>query len=76
MNRLRPVERNHYLLLQLGIRNFYELGVLNFELGIVLGFACDLELNIFELLWNANYQKLSINLPRILFSSTYIFIFA
>ena len=43
------MERNHYLLLQLGIRNFYELGVLNFELGIVLGFACDLELNNFEL---------------------------
>ena len=76
MNRLAPVERNHYLLLQFGIRSFYELGILNFELGVVLGFACDLELNIFELLWNANFQKLSINLPRILFSSTYIFIFA
>ena len=49
MNRLAPVERNHYLLLELGITSFYELGILNFELGVVLGFACDLELNIFEL---------------------------
>ena len=57
MNRLEPVERNHYLLLQLGIRSFYELGILNFELGVVLGFACDLELNNFEFAHNSCFGK-------------------
>ena len=57
MNRLLSVERNHYLLLQLGVRSFYELGVLNSELGIVLGFACDLELNIFEFAHNSCFGK-------------------
>ena len=37
------MERNHYLLLQLGIRN-YELGVLNFELG-VLNFELGVSMN-------------------------------
>ena len=34
---------------ELGIRSFSELGVRNYELGVVLGFACDYELFSYEL---------------------------